>query len=110
MVHLAQFAAAQEESLELATTELECVYETLQMAEERIATLEEALYGQHEHEEDPEEENPEEDHEEEDPEEDPEEAEELAEPEAPEEPVVPAPGTPVPAALVPGTKTSLQRC
>ena len=28
VVHLAQFAAAQEESLELVATELECVHET----------------------------------------------------------------------------------
>lgn len=51
VVHLAQFAAAQEESLETVATELECVYETLDRAEERIVVLEEALYGQHEPEE-----------------------------------------------------------
>lgn len=45
VLHLAQFFAAQEESLELAATELECVHETLQMAKERIIVLEEALYG-----------------------------------------------------------------
>ena len=78
VVHLAQFTAAQEESLELVATELECAYETLQRAEERIATLEEALYGQH-------------DHEEEQQEEDPEEPEEPAEAAEPEGPVAPAP-------------------
>ena len=55
------------------------------MAEERITVLEEAIYGQHEHEEDQEEEDPEE----EEPEEHPEEAEELAEATEPEEPAVP---------------------
>lgn len=95
VVHLAQFVAAQEKSLEATATELECAYEVLQGAEERIATLEEALYGQHNHEEeqeekeDPEKEDPEEEEEpEEDPEEVPEEPTEVAEP---EEPTAPAP-------------------
>ena len=100
VVHLAQFAAAQEESLELAATKLECIHETLQMAEERIAVLEEDLYGQHEHEED---------QEEEDPKEDPEEAEEPAEPAEPEEPAVLAPGTPVPVAPILGHQDQFAR-
>ena len=76
VVNLAQFAASQAESLELAAIELECVYVTLQITEERIATLEEALYGQHEHKEHHQEEVQEE-------------AVELVEPEALEEPAVP---------------------
>ena len=39
VVHLTQFAVAQEEALERVSTELDCVYETLQRAEERIAIL-----------------------------------------------------------------------
>ena len=82
--------------------------ETLDRAEERIAVLEQALYGQHEPEEDPVEKDPKEP--EEDPEKDPEEVpEEPAEPAEPEELVVAAPSTPVPAAPVPGHQNRFVR-
>ena len=112
VVHLAQFAAAQEESLELMATELDCAYEAWERAEERIAVLEQALYGQHQPEGEAEEPEEEEDREE-DPEEEPEEEEdpeELPEAEEPEEPAVPAaPEVPVPAAPVPGHQDQFAR-
>ena len=80
------------------------------MAEERIAVLEEAIYGQHEPEEEQEEEDPAEPEElEEDLEEDPEEAEEPTEAAEPEEPAVTAPRMLVPVAPVPGHQDQFAR-
>lgn len=103
VVHLARFTAAQEESLEMAATELRCAYQAWEEAEERIVVLEQALYGQHEIEDD-QEEDPEEV--EEDPEEIP---EDPAEPAQPEEPATPAPSTPTPTAPVPGHQNQFAR-
>lgn len=96
----------------MAATELRCAYQAWEEAEERIAVLEQALYGQHEIEDD-QEEDPEES--EEDPEEIPENPAEVAqlggpaEPAQPEEPAVPAPNTPAPAAPVPGHQNQFAR-
>ena len=45
VVHLAQYTAAQEESMERMATELEDVYETLRRAEERIVILQETIHA-----------------------------------------------------------------
>ena len=44
VVHLAHFIATQEKALESTVTKLQGAYEMLQLAEERVAELEEALY------------------------------------------------------------------
>ena len=75
--------------METTAMELECVYETLQMVEERIVVLEEALYMKAKLEE------PEEP-------EDPKDSEEPKEAEESEEPVVPIPEPPIPVAPVSG--------